>query len=58
MTVGKYLSPELYVAFGRSLFSNDYLITTRYSLPKRWEMEGSRRGVETGVDLFYKIEFE
>jgi translocation and assembly module TamB len=58
VTVGKYLSPDLYVAFGRSLFSNDYLITTRYSLPKRWELEGSRRGVETGVDLFYKIEFE
>ena len=58
VTVGKYLSPELYVAFGRSLFSNDYLMTTRYSLPKHWELEGSRRGVESGVDLFYKIEFE
>ncbi len=58
VTVGKYLSPELYVAFGRALFSNDYLVTTRYSLFRHWEVEGSRRGVETGADLYYKIEFK
>jgi translocation and assembly module TamB len=58
VTVGKYLSPDLYVAFGRSLFSDDYLATTRYSLFRHWEVEGSRRGVETGVDLYYKIEFK
>ncbi|MCX5813544.1 MAG: translocation/assembly module TamB domain-containing protein [Proteobacteria bacterium] len=58
VTVGKYLSPELYVAFGRSLFTNDFIVTTRYSFLKHWEVEGSRKGTDSGVDLFYKIEFK
>jgi translocation and assembly module TamB len=58
VTVGKYLSPELYIAFGRSLFTSDYIVTTRYSFLKRWEVEGSRKGTDSGVDLYYKIEFE
>lgn len=58
VTVGKYLSPELYIAFGRSLFNSDYIVTTRYSFLKHWEVEGSRKGTDSGVDFFYKIEFE
>jgi translocation and assembly module TamB len=58
VTVGKYLSPELYIAFGRSLFTSDYIVTTRYSFLRRWEVEGSRKGTDSGVDLFYKIEFK
>jgi translocation and assembly module TamB len=58
VTVGKYLSPELYIAFGRSLFTGDYLTTARYSFLKHWEVEGSRKGTDSGVDIFYKIEFK
>jgi len=58
VTVGKYLSPELYIAFGRSLFTGDYLATARYTFLKHWEVEGSRKGTDSGVDLFYKIEFK
>jgi len=58
VTVGKYLSPELYIAFGRSLFTGDYIATARYSFLKNWEVEGSRKGTDSGVDLFYKIEFK
>jgi translocation and assembly module TamB len=57
VTVGKYLSPDLYVAFGRSLFSGDNIVTTRYSFLKNWEIEGVKKGVNTGADLYYRVEF-
>ncbi|MDQ5988101.1 MAG: hypothetical protein CSYNP_03854 [Syntrophus sp. SKADARSKE-3] len=57
VTIGKYLSPDLYVAFGRSLFGDDYYISTRYSFLKHWQIE-SKVGLQTGTDVFYKIEFE
>jgi len=57
MTVGKYLSPDLYVSYGRSLFGDQYLVLARYNLGKRLELE-SKTGIETSVDLFYKIEFD
>ena len=57
MTVGKYLSPDLYVSYGRSLFGDQYLVSARYNLAKRLELE-SKTGIETSVDLFYKIEFD
>jgi translocation and assembly module TamB len=58
VTVGKYLSPDLYLAFGRSLFSGDNIITTRYSFLKNWEIEGMKKGVNTGADLYYRVEFK
>ncbi len=57
VTVGKYLSPDLYVAFGRSVFGDDYYVSTRYSLLKRWQIE-SRVGQQSGADIFYRIEFD
>ena len=57
VTIGKYLAPGLYVAYGRSLFTEEYLLTTRYSFTKKIEIE-SKTGIETGVDLYYKIEFD
>lgn len=56
LTIGKYLSPSLYVSIGQSLFSNTQEFRLRYSLGKHWELE-SATGEESGVDLFYKIEF-
>ena len=58
VTVGKYLSPNLYIAFGRSLFSGDNIVTTRYSFLKNWKIEGVKKGVDTDADLYYKIEFK
>jgi translocation and assembly module TamB len=56
LTIGKYLSPSLYVSIGQSLFTNTQAFRLRYSLGERWELE-STTGEESGVDLFYKIEF-
>jgi autotransporter translocation and assembly factor TamB len=56
VTVGKYLTPELYVSYGYSVFSEEYLLKLRYRLSKHWEVE-TWRGNQTGVDLYYRIEF-
>jgi len=57
VTVGKYLSPNLYVAFGRSLFTSDYYMLARYSFLKNLHIE-SKMGLQTGADLFYRVEFD
>jgi len=57
VTVGKYLQPKLYVSYGRSLFSEEYYVTLRYTLSKSWEVE-SKAGAQTGANLFYRIEFD
>jgi len=56
VTVGKYLSPGLFVSFGQSLFTSAQELRLRYTFRQHWEIE-SRVGEESGVDLFYKIEF-
>jgi translocation and assembly module TamB len=57
VTIGKYLNPDLYIGIGQSLFTNSQELRMRYNLTKRWELE-SKMGVQSGVDLYYKIEFE
>jgi autotransporter translocation and assembly factor TamB len=56
LTIGKYLTPELYVSYGKSLFSGSNLFRIRYDISKQWQIE-SQAGNESGVDLYYKIEF-
>ncbi len=57
VTIGKYLSPRLYVSLGHSLFTSTNEFRMRYRLFERWELESSV-GVESGADLYYLIEFE
>lgn len=56
VTVGKYLTPKLYISLGRSLFTDATLVTLRYSLSKPLEIE-TTTGTESGATLFYRIEF-
>ncbi|ALC15974.1 autotransporter secretion inner membrane protein TamB [Desulfuromonas soudanensis] len=56
VTLGKYLNPKLYISFGHSLFTNSNVVGLRYSISEHWQAESSV-GEESGVDLFYKIEF-
>jgi len=57
VTTGKYLSPDLYVSLGYSLFSNTNELKVRYSLTPAWEIESSF-GTQSGVDMYYRIEIE
>ena len=56
ITVGKYLNPRLYVSLGHSLFTGTNTVGLRYNIGEHWQAE-SAVGEESGVDLFYKIEF-
>jgi translocation and assembly module TamB len=56
MTLGKFLTPRLYVSYGRSLFTGGNLFLLRFDLDRHWQME-ALTGTESGVDLFYKLEF-
>ena len=57
LTVGKYITPKLYISFGRSLFSGSSLLLLRYDIFRQWQIE-TQTGSESGVDLFYKLEFK
>jgi translocation and assembly module TamB len=56
VTIGKYLTPELFICFGQSLFTNTSQARLRYNISRRWEFE-SVLGEESGADLYYKIEY-
>lgn len=56
VTIGKYLTPDLYLSFRQSLFSSTNLATLRYRLGKNWELE-SQLGSTSGADLYYRLEF-
>lgn len=56
ITVGKYLNPKLYVSLGHALFTGSNVVGLRYTISRRWQAE-STVGDESGVDLFYTIEF-
>jgi translocation and assembly module TamB len=57
LSVGKYLTPRLYVSYGRSLFTGSNLFRLRYDIFKNWQIE-TQAGSESGVDLYYKLEFK
>lgn len=56
-TVGKYLTPQLYISYGKSLFTGSNLFLLRYDIFKQWQLE-TQTGSESGVDLYYKLEFK
>ncbi|MCE5262547.1 MAG: translocation/assembly module TamB domain-containing protein [Deltaproteobacteria bacterium] len=57
LTVGKYLTPELYFSYGRSLFTGGNLFRLRYDLSRQWQIE-TQTGSESGGDIYYRIEFD
>jgi len=55
-TVGKYLTPKIYVSYGRSLVTGENLFRLRYDVFRHWQIE-TQSGSESGADLYYKLEF-
>jgi translocation and assembly module TamB len=58
LQLGKYLTPKLYISYGRSLFDESQQLRARYTISKQWEVESKVSGTSTGGDLFYKIELD
>lgn len=56
VTIGKFITPKLFLSYGRSLFSPASYLKARYTFSERWELE-TMTGTESSVDLYYKINF-
>ena len=55
-TVGKYLSPRLYLSYGVGLFEPGEVITLRYRLSKRWNFEAQQATEFSRASLNYRLE--
>ncbi|GLQ47013.1 hypothetical protein GCM10007862_20640 [Dyella lipolytica] len=55
-TVGKYLSPRLYLSYGVGLFEPGQVITLRYRLSRRWSLEAQNATDFNRASLNYRIE--
>jgi translocation and assembly module TamB len=55
-TVGKYLSPRLYLSYGVGLFEPGQVITLRYRLSKRWNFEAQNATDFNRASLNYRFE--
>ncbi len=58
LTVGKYLTPQLYISYGKSVFTGNSLYKLRYDISKHWQIETQTGNDASGVDLYYKLEFK
>jgi translocation and assembly module TamB len=54
-TIGKYLSPKLFVSYGVGLFQPGHFFRLQYDLGKRFKLVGES-GVQQGGDVLYSIE--
>jgi translocation and assembly module TamB len=55
VTIGKQLSPNLFVSYGVSIAEAINTIKLRYTLNKRWSLK-AEAGLEQSADVEYKIE--
>ncbi|WP_143525789.1 translocation/assembly module TamB domain-containing protein [Rhodanobacter sp. C05] len=55
-TVGKYLSPRLYLSYGVGLFEPGEVITLRYRLSHRWNLEAQNATDFSRASLNYRYE--
>lgn len=56
LTVGRYLTPKLYVSYGVGLFEPGNIVRVRYDLTERWKVQGESGGSASGADILYTIE--
>lgn len=56
LTVGKYLSPRLYLSYGVGLFEPGEVVTLRYILSKRWNFEALNATTFNRMMFNYRLE--
>jgi translocation and assembly module TamB len=56
LTLGRYLSPNLYIGYGVGLFEAVNTFILRYRLNKYLSLQVTSSSRQTGADLFYTIE--
>ena len=56
VSVGTYISPKLYLAYGVGLFEEGNVITVRYDLQRNFGVKATSGQDDTGIDFSYTIE--
>ncbi|MHB1897524.1 MAG: translocation/assembly module TamB domain-containing protein, partial [Metallibacterium sp.] len=56
LTVGKYLSPRLYVGYGVGLFTPGQIVTLRYKLSRLFDFEAQSSALYNRFSLKYRVE--
>ena len=56
LVLGKYLTPRLYINYSIGLLEPINTFRVRYTLSKRWVIQGQTSQYGRGADLFYSIE--
>jgi translocation and assembly module TamB len=56
MTIGRYLTPDLYISYGIGLFDKVNTFNMRYRLTDRLHVESTASSGRTGADLIYIID--
>jgi translocation and assembly module TamB len=54
-TVGKYLTPKIYVSYGLGLFDQVSTLLLRYTLSSHWQLQTESSSEGTGGDVIYSI---
>jgi translocation and assembly module TamB len=57
-TVGRYLTPDLYVGYGIGLFDAVSTFIMRYRLSRRLRLEATTSSEQTGADILYTIQLK
>jgi translocation and assembly module TamB len=55
-TVGKYLSPKLYLSYGVGIFEPGEIVTLRYLFHKRWNFEAQNATTGSRAGINYRYE--
>ncbi|MFZ5533052.1 MAG: translocation/assembly module TamB domain-containing protein [Pseudomonadota bacterium] len=55
LSVGRYLTPRLYVSYGVGVFNAVSTLRTRYTLSRRWTLR-TESGAQSSVDAIYTLE--
>ncbi len=56
VTLGHYLTPDLYLSVGQSVMGNGTVARLRYRISKHIELQ-TESGTQNGANLFYRIDF-
>jgi translocation and assembly module TamB len=56
LTIGKYLSPRLYLSYGVGLFSPGQVVTLRYKLTRHFDAEMANGTLSSRAGINYRIE--
>jgi translocation and assembly module TamB len=56
LTVGKYITPKIYISYVVGLMESFSTAKIRYNLSKKWSLEAKSSAETMGMDVFYSLE--